>query len=245
MKILAVLCFLLAAYNNVFSQKVGINQSSPDPSSTLDIHSTNSGLLIPRMDSAQRVAIASPANGLMVYDTDSNSFWFCENLQWIELSGSIGLKSVNGSSTYLPYNMNPKRYTWELDATFPARTSIPIPQNILEDLCADDDGCSVTLTMTNWTGGITETRSRTVTMFYSITVAGRLWSTNYGITPAVTSGIDGDGTVGIISGLYDNIFLSDAIVTTTASANDSAPGLNFYKWVNYAPTTIGRLIIED
>jgi hypothetical protein len=61
-----------------FSQNVGINQTgtTPDASAMLDISSTSSGLLIPRMTSAQRSAITSPATGLVVYQTDGTSGFY-------------------------------------------------------------------------------------------------------------------------------------------------------------------------
>lgn len=49
---------------------VSISNASPDASAKLDIVSTTSGLLLPRMTKAQRDAIASPANGLLLYQTD-------------------------------------------------------------------------------------------------------------------------------------------------------------------------------
>lgn len=49
----------------------GIGTTAPAPSSLLDLTSTDKGLLIPRMTGAQRTAISLPANGLLVYQTDS------------------------------------------------------------------------------------------------------------------------------------------------------------------------------
>jgi hypothetical protein len=74
--------FLLLA-DRVNSQ-VAINSdgSIPNSSSMLDISSTSKGMLIPRMTSAQKTAIASPATGLMVYDTDTQSFWFYNGATW-------------------------------------------------------------------------------------------------------------------------------------------------------------------
>ena len=66
-------------------QNVGIGSTSPDASAKLDIQSTTSGILIPRMTSAQRTAIASPATGLLVFDSDSDSFWYYDGTMWIEL----------------------------------------------------------------------------------------------------------------------------------------------------------------
>jgi len=54
----------------VFGQNIGINTPTPDASAQLDIVSTTKGLLLPRMTQAQRIALVSPANGLMVFQTD-------------------------------------------------------------------------------------------------------------------------------------------------------------------------------
>lgn len=72
---------------NVTAQ-VGIGTAMPDPSSVLDISSTSQGLLAPRMSSVQRAAIVSPANGLLVFDTTDNSFYFFEGGSWKRLSSS-------------------------------------------------------------------------------------------------------------------------------------------------------------
>jgi hypothetical protein len=50
--------------------QVGIGTATPNASAALDITSTTSGLLPPRMTKVQLEAIASPAEGLMVYCTD-------------------------------------------------------------------------------------------------------------------------------------------------------------------------------
>jgi hypothetical protein len=48
--------------------QVGINTSSPNPSSLLDLSRTTKGFLSPRMTKAQRDGI-TPVAGLMVYNT--------------------------------------------------------------------------------------------------------------------------------------------------------------------------------
>jgi hypothetical protein len=50
---------------------VGIGTNSPDSSAIAQIDSTTKGFLPPRMTYAQRTVISSPAQGLMVYQTDS------------------------------------------------------------------------------------------------------------------------------------------------------------------------------
>jgi hypothetical protein len=70
-----------------FNASVGIGVTNPDPSSILDITSTNKGLLIPRISTVQRNTIGSPANGLQVYNTDTNKVNTYNNLtaQWEEV----------------------------------------------------------------------------------------------------------------------------------------------------------------
>ncbi len=77
---------------------VGIGTNTPDASSILELLSTNKGLLVPRMNTAGMTAIPSPANSLLVYNTDSMCYFFYRlpGLTWVSLceSGS-GSNSVN------------------------------------------------------------------------------------------------------------------------------------------------------
>src|SRR5439155_16631123 len=49
----------------------GIGTTTPDASSLLDVTSTTKGVLVPRMTKTERDAIASPATGLLIYQTNS------------------------------------------------------------------------------------------------------------------------------------------------------------------------------
>ncbi|MBK9487121.1 MAG: hypothetical protein IPO01_18630 [Chitinophagaceae bacterium] len=49
----------------------------------LDVSSSLKGVLIPRMTSAQRTGIATPANGLLVYDNDSLAFAYYNGIDWV------------------------------------------------------------------------------------------------------------------------------------------------------------------
>lgn len=72
------LFMLLMAFLISFSMRaqVGINTTTPHPSSILDLNSTTRGLLAPRLTTAQRIAIASPADGLIVYDTNFKQLYY-------------------------------------------------------------------------------------------------------------------------------------------------------------------------
>lgn len=84
------IAFTLGALSTFAQDNVAINGSgaAPHSSAMLDITSTNKGILIPRMTTAQRAAISSPAQGLMVFDTDLNEFWFYDGSTWASVAGS-------------------------------------------------------------------------------------------------------------------------------------------------------------
>lgn len=86
--------------SSLFSQNVAINGTgaAPNASAMLDISSTNSGLLIPRMTTAQRTAIAAPATGLKVYDTTTGTFWWYNGTVWVEQLGTANGWTVSGNT---------------------------------------------------------------------------------------------------------------------------------------------------
>jgi hypothetical protein len=61
------------------------NTTTPQASAVLQADSTTQGFLPPRMTSAQKNAISSPANGLIVYDTDLVRPCFFNGATWITL----------------------------------------------------------------------------------------------------------------------------------------------------------------
>lgn len=86
MKKVLILLLLNLAVAVGFAQNIGIGTNTPDPSAKLDITSSSSGVLIPRMTTAQRNAITSPAKGLMVFDSSAASLWYYDGAAWGELS---------------------------------------------------------------------------------------------------------------------------------------------------------------
>ena len=56
--------------NNYMAGQVGIGATSINASAKVQIDSTTQGVLFPRMTATQRAAIASPAEGLIVVQTD-------------------------------------------------------------------------------------------------------------------------------------------------------------------------------
>jgi hypothetical protein len=89
-KHLKLLFFSLALFSStIASAQVGIGTTTPNASSVLDISSTTAGLLAPRMTAAQKTAIATPANGLLIYQTDGTAgFYYYNGTTWTPFGSS-------------------------------------------------------------------------------------------------------------------------------------------------------------
>lgn len=86
--------FLSLAISNA---QVGIGTNDPEESSILDVESSSKGFLPPRLTVTQRDAITNPAEGLMVYVSDTqcshkNGVHFYNGTTWTHLSkGSLAV----------------------------------------------------------------------------------------------------------------------------------------------------------
>ncbi|TAE33588.1 MAG: hypothetical protein EAZ91_02965 [Cytophagales bacterium] len=77
---------------------IGSDGQPANASAALDVKSTTQGVLLPRLTSAQRTAIGTPANGLLVFDTDTQTFWFRQNGAWVNLIGG-GVAGIGWQQT--------------------------------------------------------------------------------------------------------------------------------------------------
>lgn len=72
---ISLVLFMLATVASIHikAQSISINNDGllPDSSAILDISSSEKGVLIPRMTASERISIVSPANGLMVFQTNN------------------------------------------------------------------------------------------------------------------------------------------------------------------------------
>jgi len=106
---------LTIALNSALAQTVVITDDASytagNASSVLDVKSVLKGFLAPRMTQAQRTAIASPADGLLVYQTDATKGFYYYNgttTAWVLLTASAGTNwslagnsGTNSSSSFL------------------------------------------------------------------------------------------------------------------------------------------------
>jgi uncharacterized protein (TIGR02145 family) len=99
-KLKSILALSLFTVIGAFAQSgdVGIGTTTPNASAVLDITSTTKGLLIPRMNTAQRTAIATPAAGLQVYDTTTNTSWYYNGTVWVNNGANEGAWSQLGNT---------------------------------------------------------------------------------------------------------------------------------------------------
>lgn len=82
---------------NAVKAQVGIGTTQPDPSAILDIRSqgNHKGILIPRITEAEKNAIDSPTEGLLIYQTDGTpGFYFFSGTSW---KNQGGVTAINGN----------------------------------------------------------------------------------------------------------------------------------------------------
>lgn len=98
MKKLFIAFIIFITLTNIYAQGVGIDVT-PVASAKLQIESTNSGLLIPRMTDAQRIDIVSPATGLLVYQTSTPvGFYYYNSSSWVLLEATVNNWSTTGNA---------------------------------------------------------------------------------------------------------------------------------------------------
>ncbi len=117
MRKLSYITILVLMTNYLMAQvSITSDNSLPDASAMLDVKSTAKGMLVPRMTTVQRDAIATPATGLLVFVTDTNSFWYYNGTAWIDLlAGSITFIQDADMDTKIQVEENPDEDIIRLD----------------------------------------------------------------------------------------------------------------------------------
>ena len=99
---------LLLSISIITNAQVAVNTTgeSANASAMLDVSSTNKGMLVPRMSTAQRTAIANPADALLVFDTSTDSFWYYNSTaaEWQQVGNAVaGASELNELSDAIHY----------------------------------------------------------------------------------------------------------------------------------------------
>ncbi|MEA1873546.1 MAG: hypothetical protein U9N51_03825, partial [Bacteroidota bacterium] len=78
----------ILSFTTVMSQNVGINDNGVAPANDaildIDISTNDMGVLLPRLTTLQRTAFNPSTESMMVYDTDTDSYWFWDGTAWKE-----------------------------------------------------------------------------------------------------------------------------------------------------------------
>lgn len=134
---LVLLTFCLCAGFRVDAQGVSIgkNGKSAHPKSIMELVSEGKGLLIPRMNTEQRLAMFQTedkgAMGLLVFDTSVAAFYFWMGTQWQQISGSEQAISVLLNADYsLEIELNPGDKTSVDLSSLLTLTGTELPDNV-------------------------------------------------------------------------------------------------------------------
>ncbi len=119
--------FFLIFLTTAVKAQVGIGTTSPNASSILEVKSTGAGVLIPRMTTVQRTAIGTPAQSLLVYDTDVEMYYYYSsaNTAWAAINvGSV--KTIAATA----YTLVPSDSGRILDFTSATSVTLTVPSSL-------------------------------------------------------------------------------------------------------------------
>ncbi len=96
-----IVIFYCISINRSFAQNTAISDVvyTPAASAMLDVYSTTKGFLVPRLTQAQKTAIASPATGLLIYQTDGSAgFYYYDGTAWVPFTTGNSGWLLDGNS---------------------------------------------------------------------------------------------------------------------------------------------------
>ncbi len=106
MKQLISFLFILLFFTSInTTAQVGIGTVSPHASAQLDVTSTTKGLLPPRMTTAERNLISSPATGLVIFNTTTNGLEIKTSLDWISATADAMPTIQIGTQKWMNKNL--------------------------------------------------------------------------------------------------------------------------------------------
>lgn len=135
MKNIIAIALLLFSIS-VMGQQVGINNASPDASAVLDIKSSTQGILIPRLEKKEREKISKPADGLMVYQTGTDSagfYYFQDTWHYINYDSTLPPSSIVLSKTYPNQRLQNNNFKYGGQISIPNATItelMPVAANV-------------------------------------------------------------------------------------------------------------------
>ena len=105
--ILTAVLLCLLAFTVHAQDGMGIGTTNPDNSAVLEIKSATKGLLTPRMGTSAVNTIDNPAEGLIIFDTDKNTFVFnagpSGTKNWFEMTPMLRVNSTTIKNLSSPF----------------------------------------------------------------------------------------------------------------------------------------------
>lgn len=89
----ASILFILFSFAAI-AQNVGVGTNTPHASAALDVVSSNKGMSIPSLTTAQRTAITNPKAGLFVFDTNLQTLCMFNGANWVYFQSSVETNEV-------------------------------------------------------------------------------------------------------------------------------------------------------
>ncbi|HPD66143.1 MAG TPA: hypothetical protein P5050_11305 [Bacteroidia bacterium] len=188
-KILTLFVFVLVI-NVVRSQTVVTDTAgytSADASAVLDVRSTTKGLLLPRLTATQRSGMASPANGLIVYQSSGSTGLYLRNNGSWEKLGTYSLPSLTSGSVLFSdgttISQDNSNFYWD---NTNKRLGIGTSPNYRLHAVLSSSGAENWLSYFNVSGGTTDNRA--------VTGYAHGTTTNYGIFGQAGHASEGSGS---------------------------------------------------
>lgn len=203
----------------------GFGTVTPNSTALLDLTSTSSGLLVPRMTTLQRDAIVSPATSLFIYNISSSFFNYWDGTTWIQVDTSTGGDVSGSGTTNYAVKWTDGINSVIGDGTWYFSTNDYLPVTSGSNIGDDTHriGTVFMASVFDYANDLTWFNGTSTTM--TLTTAGDL---GIGITsPIARFNVDGAGL-----GTYDKVF----------SFNDNTSSGNIISADNTGVITFGKLI---
>ncbi len=128
------LCNLFFAYlvlvlSTTVQAQLGIGTNTPNASAQLDVSSTSKGFLPPRLTYSQKIAIASPAAGLIIYCSNcgaNGEIQFYNGINWMNISGTSAAAPLDPTIAPTSTASNVKAYNATSGGNITAEGGLPI-----------------------------------------------------------------------------------------------------------------------
>ncbi len=200
---------------------------------------------------------------------DGDKLWFQHNngLGWsgpllslapdgrLDVAGEFSVNArrdvydVNGRLTTSTYPVSLRRYTIEAPDGGNNPNSVKIDDDVLMQMCGDEDGCNILLGMRNWESGkeglIASAHASRLTIG-PVVNGKRRWDRR----PAYgdgNDGVDGDGNTDTVVSVFDACWFTDAKYVAGRVSTDTELGFELLNWHGAydSPNMVCVLTIDD